>query len=286
MTSSPGCGSMWGQLWLSTTYAKACKVSPSFRKWSRRMMYQLMARFIRHREWRFMNYGFIPPASDGDALTLDAGDEADRYCIQLYHYVAGAVELQDLEVLEVGSGRGGGSYFVKRHLGPAQMVGLDYSEHAVSLCRQTYDLPGLRFVHGDAEDLPFDDASFDALINVESSHCYGSMSRFLAEAVRVLRPGGYFLFADFRQNELLQPLDSKFAESGLRTLVKQDITPNVVAAMEMDNARKSGQIRGAAPRWLSGLMEEFAGAPGSRIYGDFTSGRASYVSYVLQKAAV
>jgi len=250
------------------------------------MMYQLLARFARHREWRFMNYGFTSTPSDGDALVLDAADEADRYCIQLYHHVAGAVDLQGLDALEVGSGRGGGSYFVKRYLGPTQMVGLDYSEHAVSLCRQAYDLPGLRFVHGDAEDLAFDDASFDAVVNVESSHCYGSMSRFLAEAVRVLRPGGYSLFADFRQNEDLQLLDSQLAESGLRTLVKQDITPNVVAAMEMDNVRKLRQIRGAAPRRLSGLMEEFAGAPGSRIHGDFTSGRASYVSYVSQKAAL
>jgi len=102
----------------------------------------------------------------------------------------------------------------------------------------------------------------------------------------VLRPGGRFLFADFRQNELLQLLGNQFAESGLRTLVKQDITPNVVAAIEMDNARELDQIRGAAPRRLSGLLEEFAGAPGSRIYGDFTSGRASYVSYVFQKVAL
>ena len=285
MTRSPGSGSRWGELWLSTAYAKACKVSPRFRKLSRRMMYQLMARFARHREWRFMNYGFTPLVSDGDALVLYACDEADRYCIQLYHHVAGAIDLRGLDVLEVGSGRGGGSYFVKRYLGPSQMVGLDYSEHAVSLCRQTYNLPGLRFIHGDAEDLPFDDTSFDAVVNIESSHCYGSMSRFLAEVVRVLRPGGHLLFADSRQSELCQLLDSQLAESGLRTLVKQDITPNVVAAMEMDNVRKSKQIRGAAPRLLSGLMEEFAGAPGSRIYGDFTSGRARYVSYVLQKAA-
>ena len=95
------------------------------------MMYQLPALFVRHSGWRFMNYGFTPLGSDGDALALDAGDEADRYCIRLYHHVAGAVDLRDLDVLEVGSGRGGGSYFVKSYLGPSQMVGLDYSEHAV-----------------------------------------------------------------------------------------------------------------------------------------------------------
>ena len=279
-------GSRRGYAWLSTYYAKACRVSPGFRKLSRRIMYQVTARLIPHREWRFMNYGFASLASDCDSLVLDAVDEADRYCIQLYDHVAGAVYLQGTEALEVGSGRGGGSYFVNRYLGAAQVVGLDYSEHAVSLCRQAYDLPGLRFVHGDAEDLPFDDVSFDALVNVESSHCYGSMSRFLAEVVRVLRPGGHFLFADFRRNKDLQLLDRQFDESGLRTLVRQDITPNVVAAIEMDNVRKLRQIQRAVPRWLSGLMAEFAGAPGSRIYDDFTSGATNYVSYVLRKAAL
>lgn len=250
------------------------------------MMYQLMARFIRHREWRFMNYGFTHLASDLDAFTLDVADEPDRYSIQLYNHVAGAVELQGLDALEVGCGRGGGSYFVKRYLGPSHMVGLDYSEQAVSLCRQTYNLPGLRFVHGDAEDLAFDDASFDAVVNVESSHCYGSMSRFLAEVVRVLRPGGHLLLADFRPAGDLQLLDHQLAESGLLTVGKQDITPNVAAAIELDHVRKSTQIRRGVPRRLNWLMEEFAGSPGSRIYGDFRSGRTRYVSYVSRKAAL
>jgi ubiquinone/menaquinone biosynthesis C-methylase UbiE len=49
---------------------------------------------------------------------------------------------------------------------------------------------GLDFVHGDAESLPFSDGSFDAVINVEASHAYPRLTRFLEEVVRVLRPGG------------------------------------------------------------------------------------------------
>jgi fatty-acid O-methyltransferase len=48
----------------------------------------------------------------------------------------------------------------------------------------------VELVHGDAENLPFPQVSFDAVINVESAHCYGSIERFLAEVHRVLRPGG------------------------------------------------------------------------------------------------
>ena len=53
-------------------------------------------------------------------------------------------------------------------------------------------------MHGNAESLPFADESFDAVINVEASHGYPDFPRFLAEVARVLRPGGHFLYADFR----------------------------------------------------------------------------------------
>ena len=55
-----------------------------------------------------------------------------------------------------------------------------------------------RAVRADLLLLPFPDASFDVVINVESSHCYGHVDRFFAEVARVLRPGGWFLYTDFR----------------------------------------------------------------------------------------
>ncbi|QDU31359.1 Phthiotriol/phenolphthiotriol dimycocerosates methyltransferase [Anatilimnocola aggregata] len=57
-------------------------------------------------------------------------------------------------------------------------------------------MEGLSFVVGDAENLPFEDDTFDAVVNVESSHCYRSDPAFLAQVRRVLRTGGHVLFAD------------------------------------------------------------------------------------------
>jgi ubiquinone/menaquinone biosynthesis C-methylase UbiE len=279
---------------------------PGFRKLTRRAMYQAMARFVQRHDWTFMNYGYAPSAAGATAaetaasidaetaasidaetapLALDDGDEQNRYCIQLYHHVAGAVDLTGRRVLEVGSGRGGGAAFIHRYLHPAEMVGLDFSEQAVDLCRRMYRMPGLRFVHGDAEDIPFDDATFDAVVNVESSHCYGSMPTFLNEVARVLRPGGHFLFADFRPAADLATLHRRLTDSGLRVASHEDITPNVVAALEADNARKLAQVRESAPRWLQGLLAEFVGAPGSRIHDRFSDGSTAYVSYTLHKAS-
>jgi SAM-dependent methyltransferase len=43
--------------------------------------------------------------------------------------------------------------------------------------------------------------SLSIAINVEASHCYADVPRFLAEVQRVLTPGGLLLFADFRRRD-------------------------------------------------------------------------------------
>lgn len=275
---------------LAARYASACRDSPLLRKVTKHLMYQAMARFARRADWTFMNYGYAPANGDG-VPHLHESDEPNRYCIQLYQHVVGNVDLRGRRVLEVGSGRGGGSQFLKRYHHPTEMVGVDFSEQAVRLCHRTHKLPGLRFIHGDAEDLPFDADSFDAVINVESSHCYGSMERFVSEVTRILRPEGHFLFADFRERYELPILEQQLSQAEFQLISHHDITNNVLTALQEDNERKLAQIKGSAQRlgfagsWLAGLMQEFAGAPGSAIYDDFRSGKTLYHSYTLRKAA-
>ncbi len=132
------------------------------------------------------------------ALPLAASDEPNRFGIQLYHRVATQADLNGKQVLEVSCGHGGGASYLVRTLHPASYTGLDFNADGIAFCRKRHKLPGLDFVHGDAESLPFADQSFDAVINVEASHAYPRFPRFLAEVVRVLRPGGHFLYADFR----------------------------------------------------------------------------------------
>jgi ubiquinone/menaquinone biosynthesis C-methylase UbiE len=271
---------------LAARYARACRNSPVVRRLTKHLLYEALARFSRRPDWTFMNYGYASLNGDG-VLRLHENDEPNRYCIQLYHHVVGSIDLTGKRVLEVGCGRGGGSRFLKSYHRPAEMIGVDYSKQAVRLCHRTHKLPGLAFVHGDAENLPVDGGSFDAVVNVESSHCYGSMARFVDEVARVLRPGGHFLFADFRQRTELSTLEHDLTQAGLRVVSRQDITGNVLAALERDNERKMAQIRGStrklgfAEALLTGLMEEFAGAPGSAIYDGFRNGDTVYVSYAL-----
>jgi ubiquinone/menaquinone biosynthesis C-methylase UbiE len=72
--------------------------------------------------------------------------------------------------------------------------------------------------------MPFPASSFDAVVNIESSHCYESMDAFLSEVCRVLRPGGQFFFADLRSTDGVNTLREQFNASGLTVEKETDIT--------------------------------------------------------------
>ncbi len=233
-----------------------------------------------------MNYGFADLDPHAKPLDLSPSDEKDRLAIRLYHHVAGAVDLRGLDVLEVGCGRGGGCSYIWRYLRPRSVVGVDFSPRAIDLCTRIHATAGgLSFSQGDAESLPFSDGSFDVVVNVESSHCYGSMERFLSEVDRVLRPDGHVLFADLRSTEGVLRLRADLRSSGLQVLREQAITPNVLAALDQDDKRKQALIRQNVPRLLWKWFYRFAGVRGTTIYESLRTGQAEYVSYVLRKNA-
>ena len=230
-----------------------------------------------------MNYGYAPLDHKTEKLNLDDADESNRYSIQLYHNVARVVNIKDLNVLEVGNGRGGGSYYIKRYLKPKTMVGVDFSEKTVAFCNKNYFVEGLSFVTGNAEFLPFADNSFDVVINVESSHCYGSMETFLNQVKRVLRQGGYFLYADFRSKHKIDVFHKQLRHSGMTLIKETNITPNVTEALNLDNERRMLFIQKLLPRLLLKSFQEFASVKGSKNYERFRNGRFIYLSFVLQK---
>ena len=129
-------------------------------------------------DWAFMNYGYAPATVDVGKPPLRSSDERDRLCIQLYLHAIDDSDLRDRDVLEVGSGRGGGASYLSRYLQPHSMTGMDFSQEAVDLCNRHRRAPGLTFVCGDALSMPFPASSFDAVVNIESSHCYESMDTF------------------------------------------------------------------------------------------------------------
>lgn len=250
-----------------------------FRKSVKRLFYQGSGTLYRDAGWTFMNFGYAPL---GDA-DRDGGPE--RYCVSLYRHVAGAIDLCGARVLEVGCGRGGGSAFVMSQLRPTSVVGLDFASRNISLCRRFHHLPGLSFVVGDAEAIPFPDGTFDVVLNVESSCLYASMDAFLACVRRVLRPGGHFLFADIRPREDMSALDAALMATGFILQKRTDITENVARALQEDSDRRIREITRRASRPFHSLWREIAGTEGSIVLRALLEGSRRYTSYVFRKPA-
>tara|TARA_B110000014_G_C20110026_1_gene584545 strand:- start:511 stop:1341 length:831 start_codon:yes stop_codon:yes gene_type:complete len=245
-----------------------------------RWWYQRLAKAKAWGDFGYMNYGFI----DDDQPTLESEDEPDRLFIQLYHMNIRDLELGGKQVLEVGSGRGGGAHWIARTYDPASLTGLDYSAAAVKLCTRMYgDQENLKYLEGNAMELPFDDASFDVVYNVESSHCYSDMSAFIQEAFRVLRPGGHFAWTDFRDEGRMQETRKSFDATEFTILKNDDITSEVLAALDEVSDDKQSRIQKGTGPIIRRSFETFAGVRGTPVYESFQKGELRYYRYLLRK---
>jgi arsenite methyltransferase len=103
-------------------------------------------------------------------------------------------------VLDLGSGAGADVLISARRVGPAgKAIGLDMTDEMLELARANAREAGVgnvEFLKGYIEDIPLPDASVDVVI----SNCVINLSadkrKVLADAARVLRPGGRFAVSD------------------------------------------------------------------------------------------
>lgn len=268
---------------MATIFSKILKSSPSLKKWIWKKVYQFLAKKYQTKDWTFMNYGFQDFDTSKDPV-LKPEDQHDKYFIQLYHQVVSSVDLKGLKVLEIGSGRGGGSDYIMRYFDPASMTGVDFSNNAIQFCKNQYNTPHLDFVQGNAENLPFEANSFDVVVNVESSHCYANMDNFLKEVHRVLKPGGKFLFSDFRDLEFIAGLNTSFEKSGLETIEKANISKEVLHALDEFNEEKMKRFAHIFGSKFKSQLNEFAGMKGSAMHTDLGNGNTIYQRIIALKS--
>lgn len=229
-----------------------------------------------------MNYGY--QSLNGDPkLILEEKDEIDRYCIQLYDYVVNKVEVKDKDVLEIGSGRGGGASYISRYYKPKTYTAIDISPSVIKFCNKYHKVDGLKFVTGVAEEPPFANESFDVVVNVESARCYKSIKKFFEEVHRVLRPDGHFCFADMVKIGEYESIKEQLLNSGFEIIEEQEIGANVVESLDNDHERRQSTIDKKIPGFLKKSFLEFAGAKGTERYDSFASGRMQYWRLVSRK---
>jgi ubiquinone/menaquinone biosynthesis C-methylase UbiE len=125
----------------------------------------------------------------------------------IYQSALASLDGQHRRVVDVGCGTGLMS--AKLAAAGRQVLGVDLSSSMISRAARVRGNARLDFLQGDAENLPLEDAGFDAVVNLISFHHYPNPDKAIAEFRRVLRPGGRLVLIGF-------DLDSYFIQLAQR----------------------------------------------------------------------
>ena len=135
----------------------------------------------------------------------------------------------------------------------AQVTGIDPATDAVDAARAHACESGLRIRYdvGVGEALPYDTASFDAVVCVDVLEHVSDLRKVLSEVARILRPGGVFLFDTINRNPLARLATITIAEDLLRLLPRGTHDPAMF--IRPAELRAAMQVAGLVPGATTGL---------------------------------
>ena len=177
-----------------------------------------------------------------------------------------SIDWHDKKVLDLGCA--GGFMAEAIHDRGAKVTGIDPAAdaikaaeaHAAATSRDiAYDV-------GVGENLPYDDASFDAVVCVDVLEHVSDLAKVTQEIARVLKPGGILLFDTINRNPIARFVTITVAENILRILPKGTHDPAMF--IKPSELREQLQKAGLEPGKTVGM-----GPRGSNRRGDFVFGK-------------
>jgi len=155
-------------------------------------------------------------------------------------------------MLDLACGPGIYSRPFAQKLSRGYIVGLDLSEpmldYASSRARDQ-GLDNLLFIHGNAQELPFPDNEFDVVNCCGAIHLFPDLPRALSEIRRVLKPGGCFTTAAFR-NWLPGESSKKFSKWYFQRVGIYHFRPDELEALLKQAGLNNVECHHAKRYWL------------------------------------
>jgi ubiquinone/menaquinone biosynthesis C-methylase UbiE len=198
-----------------------------------RVKYSLIDGVLHRAGVTVMNYGYHDETKQ--PIRPDQLTESEipfRYGLQLYQRTLAGIEIHGRNVVEVGSGNGGGARWLQRQYQPLSYTGIDICDTHEPFSSLSITPPPVTFLHGSSSKLPIHDLSADLLFSVEASHAFPSLTLFAQEAYRVLKQDGTLALATFFQPHAEELFLSSIVENGFALERSDDISIQVRAGLE------------------------------------------------------
>ena len=227
----------------------------------------------------FLNYGYVADESPEYATIKLPQHLLNQHFIKLVLEVIGNCDLTDCKILDIGCGRGGSVDVMAQYFLAKKIVGLDLSLSAIEFCARRYKNDHVHFLEGDAQCLAFEDSAFDVVTNIESSHSYPHLRDFYAEVFRVLRSGGYFLYADLLPSDEVNNYVTSLQGMGFVLESDRNVTTNVLLSCDEMAKRNLAAFDSAK----TDLMHDFLAVPNSRVYEALRKGQTTYRIFRFRK---
>ncbi|WP_316528314.1 SAM-dependent methyltransferase [Kitasatospora brasiliensis] len=162
-------------------------------------------------------------------------------------------------LLDVGCGVGAPAVRIARRTG-AEVTGIAVSREQIARADELAHTAGLRgqvsFRQADAMDLPYADASFDAVLAIESMPHMPDRGRVLREMRRVLRPGGRVVLTDFFRRRSPSPATHPLRQTMGSTTVPLDDYPAILRAAGLEFVEMLDITEETVPRSFAALAEQ------------------------------
>jgi len=243
----------------------------------RTQLYESAGRYALNRgiTQRFMNFGY-----KGALLDLKPEDAAGQLHFQLYNVISAGVDVKGKSVLEIGCGRGGGCYFFSEYKQAGNITGIDQSASNIELAKKLTGKDNVKFLVQSADEMNLPLNSFDAVVNLESSHCYTDKGAFLKNVYSLLKPGGTFMYADIFVSANIGKIRDYLTSLGFTIEKETDITAGVIESL---NERTVVRISFFKKVIVPLFLDSFYGYAQSTIYKELHKGEKKYYSFICRK---
>ncbi|SOD19523.1 SAM-dependent methyltransferase [Nitrosomonas ureae] len=192
------------------------------------------------------NYGYYPTQLEAD----------DKYQLQLYDEYVNLLHSENSEqVLEIGSGAGGGLMHMQSRLPKSNFTGLDRCKEALKTCKYFFGEQQNNIkLYNSIQDIYADGRKFNAVMSVETG-IYKNPHIF-DDVHNLLRDKGIFIYYDNVNFGKLDRIVKTIESRGFKIDLMRDITENVFKACEHDTPRRLEIVKKYLPKLLRPFSKE------------------------------